>query len=88
MCCKAGCPTINASKLKYNIKCVDCDRFFPNKTCYENHKLTSENKNGKKSKSVCERIWKCQECKKVMKRDLQPPETHICGDYQCKNCKF
>jgi hypothetical protein len=89
MCCKASCPTITADKgkMKYNIQCLDCNRFFPNNTCYDNHLLKSENKNGKMSKSVCERIWKCQECKKVMTRDLQPPETHICGDYQCKNCK-
>tara|TARA_R110000737_G_scaffold9316_2_gene25072 strand:+ start:99 stop:4193 length:4095 start_codon:yes stop_codon:yes gene_type:complete len=98
MCCKAGCPTIkeDKSKIKYHIFCDDCDRFFPNETCYENHKLSGSQydaKNGKKTKvvskalSVCDRIWKCQDCKKVMKKDIQPKSTHICGDYLCNNCK-
>ena len=87
MCCKSGCPTLTADKLKYNIKCEDCNRFFPNQTCFKNHTLKATSKAGKVSKSVCERIWKCQDCKKVMKKDLQPQETHICGDYMCKNCK-
>ena len=89
MCCKSGCPTLTAdkSKMKYTLKCEDCNRFFPNKTCFSNHKLQTTSKTGKVSKSVCERIWKCQECKKVMDRVKQPPETHICGDYHCKNCK-
>ena len=78
MCCKGDCPTISQDKsdIVYNIECSDCFRFFPNETCYNNHK-------GK----VCNEIWKCQDCKKVMKRELFPPETHICGDYLCENCK-
>ena len=89
MCCKAGCPTIteDKSKIKYHIHCVDCCRYFPNKTCYDNHKQTTISKKGKESQSVCERVWKCQDCKKVMDRKKQPPETHICGDYHCSNCK-
>ena len=103
MCCKANCPTISADKgkMKYHIECGDCCRFFPNETCFKNHKLSGAEwdtlnavfKNGKtpkvksKTLSVCDRIWKCQECKKVMKKDIQPKATHICGDYLCNNCK-
>ena len=89
MCCKSGCPTISEdkSKIKYTIHCEDCDRYFPNQTCFNNHKYTTTSKNGKVSKSVCDRVWKCQQCKKVMDRKNQPPETHICGDYHCCNCK-
>jgi hypothetical protein len=89
MCCKSGCPTLTQHKgsMKYTIQCGDCFRYFPNQVCFDNHLIKAVGKTGKVSKSVCERIWKCQECKKVMTRDLQPPETHICGDYVCSNCK-
>tara|TARA_R110000823_G_scaffold195755_1_gene327095 strand:- start:3333 stop:7490 length:4158 start_codon:yes stop_codon:yes gene_type:complete len=78
MCCKIGCPTRDEDKDKilYNIKCDNCFRNFSNDTCYENH-----------LGRVCSDIWKCQECKKVMKRSLYPLETHLCGDYYCDNCK-
>ena len=77
MCCKGDCPTISQDKsdIIYNIECDNCNRFFPNQTCFNNHL-------GK----VCDTIWKCQDCKKVMKREVFPPATHICGDYLCENC--
>ena len=77
MCCKGDCPTINQDKSEiiYDIECENCNRFFPNQDCFNNHL-------GK----VCNEIWKCQDCKKVMKRELFPPDTHICGDYLCENC--
>ena len=82
MCCKGDCPTIteDKSKIKYTIHCPECNRYFPNSTCFDNHLLGGE-------KSTCSRVWKCQDCKKVMARDIFNPETHICGDYLCKNCK-
>lgn len=94
MCCKPNCPTImcDKSKIKYSIECADCYRFFPNETCYDNHKITTTiGLNGRTLKnpslSTCDRVWKCQDCKKIMKRNIQPPLTHICGDYLCSNCK-
>ena len=62
-------------------ECRACNRFFPTSKCIANHRKCPDGK-----KSVCDTIWKCQDCKKVMNRDKFPMETHMCGDYWCKNC--
>tara|TARA_R100001086_G_scaffold243116_1_gene171605 strand:- start:2739 stop:6575 length:3837 start_codon:yes stop_codon:yes gene_type:complete len=84
MCCRCDCPAIHIPKAekKFFINCASCDRYFPCKECYDNHL-----KPDKKGKSVCDKVWKCQKCKKVLSRETQPPETHECGDYHCSNCK-
>ena len=83
MCCKANCPSqlIPKSKKKFNIECLDCNRYFPCSPCFDNHL-----KPDTKGMSVCDRIWKCQTCKKIMNRVQFPPESHTCGDYLCTNC--
>ena len=82
-CCRSDCPSIHIPKAekKYVIHCEGCDRYFPCQKCYLNHIQND------KGESVCERIWKCQKCKKVLTRKTQPPETHVCGDFLCGNCK-
>ena len=83
MCCKNNCDvlSIHKSHLTYKLKCEDCNRFFPTKNCFLNHKI--ENDEGV---SMCSKIWKCHKCKKVMIRETFPIETHLCGDYLCSNC--
>ena len=82
ICCSVKCDSMKLKHKTYKINCLECDRFFPTDNCYNNH--LEPNKSGE---SVCNRVWKCQECKKVMCRKKQPKETHICGDYLCSNCK-
>ena len=82
MCCKSNCPAINLQNKKFTIHCEGCDRWFPCNDCFDNH-LEPD----KKGNSVCDKVWKCQTCKKVLSRETQPPETHKCGDYLCSNCK-
>jgi len=86
MCCAGNCPSIELMKAKKEIKnwieCNDCQRRFPCKECYDNHKLENT-----KGVSMCGRVWKCPDCKKILARDTQPPETHVCGDFMCQNCK-
>jgi hypothetical protein len=83
MCCMSDCPSVNIPKhlKKYDIQCADCFRFFPCNECFDNHLVKD-----KKGKSVCDKVWKCHKCKKVLSRDTQPPDTHKCGDYVCHNC--
>lgn len=83
ICCSTKCDSLFIKKkMSYTIECKDCFRFFPTQNCFDNHLITN-----KKGECVCSRVWKCQDCKKVLSRDTQPPETHICGDYLCPNCK-
>lgn len=82
MCMATDCPAI---AMKYedrvNIQCKDCLRFFPCQECLDNHK-----KPNSKGNSVCDKLWKCPECKVKMCPIKFPIETHICGDYWCHNC--
>ena len=82
MCCRGDCPSLELKDKKYSFHCEDCNRWFPHPDCFDNH--LEPDKHGK---SVCDKIWKCQTCKKVLSRETQPPETHVCGDYLCSNCK-
>ena len=84
MCLRTDCPVndIPFLKRKYDIQCQDCNRFFCNPICFDNHTKINE----KTGLSICDKIWKCQKCKKVMIKETFPPETHICGDYLCSNC--
>jgi len=82
MCCRSDCPAINIQNKKFTIACEKCHRWFPTDKCFENH-ITPD----KKGVSVCDKVWKCQKCKKVLTRATQPEETHVCGDYSCSNCK-
>ncbi|KAK5638665.1 hypothetical protein RI129_012960 [Pyrocoelia pectoralis] len=62
------------------IKCPDCRRYFVSKTCFDNHKtLTS-----RESKTICEKIFKCETCYKVV--DVGSRRTHICNTSYCKCC--
>ena len=83
MCCRNDCEVLNIpfDKRKYNNQCKGCNRFFPTLGCLSNHLIPD-----KKGKNVCDKIWKCQDCKKIMGKENFPPATHKCGDYMCKNC--
>lgn len=83
MCCKSDCDVLKMHKshLTFKLKCEDCERYFPTKMCFLNHKKEND-----KGISICDKVWKCHKCKKVMDKVLFPPETHICGDYKCPNC--
>ena len=83
MCCRPDCPALQIQDKTFNIHCEICDRYFPHQVCYNNH-ITPQ---GKQAESVCEKLWKCQKCKKVLSRSTQPPENHTCGDFLCSNCK-
>jgi len=52
-------------------QCQECWRYFPcdrNESCYANHK-----RNG-----TCERVWKCEKCKRTMMRAKEDPKNR-CG---------
>ena len=75
---------IDFKKLKYEDwkNCGDCCRNFPSLICFNNH--ITPNKSGD---SMCDKVWKCQDCKKILSKKDFPMETHKCGDFYCGNCK-
>jgi hypothetical protein len=70
-------------KINWYKQCDHCFRWFPNEICYDNH----QKKMGKAQKSACETIWECAKCKNKYLWDLRKPETHVCGESRCQNCK-
>ena len=90
MCLKTNCPLndIPLEERKYDYPCEKCGRVFAHKECYKEHLRTTPHFiNGVEvMKSLCDKYWKCELCKKLMSIDKYPKETHKCGDYECKNC--
>ncbi len=82
-CCRSDCPVLKIplGDRKYDFQCKDCNRWFCNPVCFNNHK--NDNSLGK---NICGEFWKCCECDKVMCRKKFPPKKHTCGDYECSNC--
>jgi hypothetical protein len=58
------------------VDCSSCFRYFVNNECFERHKH-----------SACATIWKCPECKVLMRWKERTRETHRCGEFKCGNCK-
>ena len=81
--CKVStkCPTFKDAECEF-INCRDCNRFFANDECYENHRTIKF-----KGSVVCDKLKKCPSCKVLIvttkKLSLQ---THICTYYECTIC--
>ena len=83
ICCSSDCDS-NCFDFKANscsFDCKSCLRWFPTEKCKTNH-LTPDTK----GKSVCDKVWKCPDCKKIMDREKFIPSLHKCGDFECRNC--
>lgn len=90
-CATSGCFDVFLPKEdKSWINCADCWRSFPSQKCYDNHKRSEEKKSGKnkgeQKLSMCDRVFKCPECKKFYDKSKYRMEEHRCGDTWCKNC--
>lgn len=84
ICCSTDCDCkeLDFKTVVWNNNCNDCHRSFPTAKCCDNHKLTGI----KGGKSMCDRVWKCQTCKKLLDREKHPIDDHMCGDFWCMNC--
>ena len=56
-----------------NVNCNDCNRYFANQACYDNHKTVTK---------ICPRIWKCEKCNKLLKT-----KKHSSDSIKCRICK-
>ncbi|XP_028517608.1 uncharacterized protein LOC110247906 [Exaiptasia diaphana] len=64
------------------IYCEECNRYFKNQQCFDNHNQLNE-----AGSSLCLRYVKCKFCHKIIKRINQEPEAHHCGEIKCNTCK-
>lgn len=55
--------------------CNKCFRNFPTADCYYKHLDTT-----------CNKVWRCQACKKTFDRKNESPEKHRCGYKDCVHC--
>lgn len=55
------------------INCSNCNRWFRNNQCFNNHK----------KENICETVKRCEKCLKIVKTNRE----HVCGEIFCKICK-
>ncbi|GBN27025.1 hypothetical protein AVEN_38544-1 [Araneus ventricosus] len=65
-------------------RCLDCDRLCRSASCFESHKAIP----GRRQKSLCDKMYKCRECCKVILRENCPKHLHNCGTTKCPSCKY
>lgn len=77
--CEGTCPARQQShpcEFENKITCVDCNRWFRNTQCYENHKKGAPN-------SICNTLRCCSNCLRIAVLDRK----HVGGQSFCKICK-
>ena len=72
----------NCTSTNCEMSCRSCHMTCKSMSCFESHK-SSENK----KQSECEHWWKCTVCKKIIDKNKQNAEEHVCNTYQCRSCK-
>jgi hypothetical protein len=73
--------------------CQKCNRCFPSQDCYDFHLKKSAVKEVKKGEkkaklggmSICDKKYKCLECKRVVDRSIRD-DVHRCGERYCFIC--
>ncbi|GFW64856.1 uncharacterized protein TNCV_3067131 [Trichonephila clavipes] len=65
----------------------DCFRSFKGRRCLRNHKYKPKKADGSKKASVCEVLYKCLKCKRILNKIKRKPEDHVCGERLCDNCR-
>lgn len=68
------------------MSCRFCNRSCRSLTCYQRHKAKVDKRGKDVELSMCERVYQCKFCRKVIERSKRKPEEHACGEYKCKNC--
>lgn len=77
-CCQSSPPCPTLTHLTEEIECIDCNRKFRGRTCYDKHIVRGK-------KSICSNIKYCKDCRKTY--NISRMETaHVCGEYKCKIC--
>ncbi|GBN24601.1 hypothetical protein AVEN_249574-1, partial [Araneus ventricosus] len=64
-------------------RCKDCDRLCQSEGCFRTHKETT----GRQKFSLCDKMYQCKKCSKLISRRCCPKEYHRCGTTKCPSCK-
>src|SRR5271170_1878224 len=83
--CTRGCKMCGAGdgdcrRVMQGITCSECNRFFYNKNCLENHKI----------RGICERLFRCKLCKALVNKRTRGSgqlKDHQCGEMHCQTCR-
>ncbi|GBM55080.1 hypothetical protein AVEN_258617-1, partial [Araneus ventricosus] len=65
-------------------RCGECDRLCQSEECFLSHKATP----GRRKVSLCDKMYQCRRCGKVILRRYCPKESHQCGATKCPSCKY
>jgi hypothetical protein len=84
--CKKSCTGCNyksvcSGEAAEKIDCPQCNRFFANRSCFENHTKPQL----VKGKSMCDILKFCTVCKKIY-NTLRRKGNHVCGESFCITC--
>ncbi|GBM11144.1 hypothetical protein AVEN_243015-1 [Araneus ventricosus] len=71
------CLRVNCMKAQSQ-RCGDCDRECRSAECFEAHKAIS----GQQQYSICDKIYQCRKCCKIILRRRCPKALHRCGTTQ------
>ncbi|XP_042900957.1 uncharacterized protein [Parasteatoda tepidariorum] len=63
-------------------RCNDCDRLCRSEECFMYHKA----KENLQKFSICDKLYQCPQCSKVILRKTCPRELHRCGTSKCVSC--
>ncbi|GBM42295.1 hypothetical protein AVEN_235008-1 [Araneus ventricosus] len=64
-------------------RCNDCDRLCQSEECFQTHKEAT----GRQKFSLCDKMYQCRKCSKVISHRYCPKESHHCRTTKCPSCK-
>lgn len=68
------------------LSCFHCNRSCRSKECFDRH-ITKKDKRGRdEEKSMCDKVFQCKKCRKVIESSQRKPEQHRCREWKCQNC--
>ena len=83
-CCHCKSTDLCKNRPRQWAQCKCCNRWCFDQQCLEQHQAAMKTKNT----PLCTgKEWKCQQCKKWVDKERYFSNQHICGEYQCSNCK-
>ncbi|XP_054708455.1 uncharacterized protein LOC129218254 [Uloborus diversus] len=77
ICFRVGCTPQQPKR------CSDCERLCQSEECYSAHR----EKKGQQQYSICDKIYQCSKCCKIIRRRECAREAHKCGTVKCPSCK-
>ncbi|CAC5372267.1 unnamed protein product [Mytilus coruscus] len=68
------------------MSCYFCHRDCRSKECYDRHFEKKDKRGRDIEKSMCDKMYQCKQCRKVLERSKRKPADHRCREWRCQNC--